>query len=98
MIDISGLDKGAVLAALHNGTMAQGLGVFHDLGRPMTPEEGATEFQSYIHGYIDYCHGRPIKCDLSGDQFEERLYDRDAGSGQAHRVIADLRIRIAAGK
>ena len=100
-VNIKGLDKAAVLAALHNGTRALGMGAFHDRGRmsvddarrfidagkndighPRTMGEGALRF--------DYVQGRPIKVDISGDDFDPRLYDRDAGEGAAERAIAPL--------
>ena len=40
-IDISNLPKNEVLAALHNGTCAMGMGMLHDIGRDMTADEAA---------------------------------------------------------
>jgi hypothetical protein len=89
-VSIEGLDKAAVLAALHNGTKALGLGRLRDLGRDMS----VAEANGFIarHGLrFDYLAGRPLKVDLEGDEFDPGLYDRDAGDGQAERVIAALR-------
>lgn len=41
--------------------------------------------------YFDYVAGHVIKCDISGDEFDERLYDRDCGEGRAAKVIEALR-------
>lgn len=41
--------------------------------------------------YFDYVAGHVIKCDISGDEFDERLYDRDCGEGRAVEVIEALR-------
>lgn len=41
--------------------------------------------------YFDYVEGHVIKCDISGDEFDERLYDRDCGEGRAAEVIEALR-------
>ena len=41
--------------------------------------------------YFDYVEGHVIKCDISGDEFDERLYDRDCGEGRAAEVIDALR-------
>lgn len=41
--------------------------------------------------YFDYVEGHVIKCDISGDEFDERLYDRDCGEGRAVEVIEALR-------
>lgn len=104
MIDITNLPKPAVLAALHNGTRAIGMGSLHDIHRDMTPEEAASCFErgddaTSMFGkfggsrpmYFDYLYGRPLKVDLLGDSFDPRLYDRDAGQGRAAEVIAKLR-------
>lgn len=44
-----------------------------------------------VKGYIDYFQGRAIKCDLSKDTVDPRLYDRDAGAGQFQKVVDCLR-------
>lgn len=103
-INIAGLDKAAILAALHNGTRALGMGRLHDIGRDLTVEEARTimgigDDSTQMFGdmgrkrelYFDYVQGRPIKVDLSGDEFDPWLYDRDAGQGAAARAIAKLR-------
>jgi hypothetical protein len=41
--------------------------------------------------YIDYFGGKAIKMDLSGDEVDPRIYDRDAGEGAFARVVATLR-------
>ena len=41
--------------------------------------------------YFDYVEGHVIKCDLTGDEFDPRLYDRDCGEGRAEEVIEALR-------
>ena len=41
--------------------------------------------------YFDYVHGHVIKCDISGDEFDPRLYDRDCGEGRGEEVIKALR-------
>lgn len=110
MINIQGLPKAKVLAALHNATSALGMGRLHDLGRDMTEAEA----QAFIDrgtddmGFdrdrthdgntlkFDYVRGRPIKANLAGDEFDERGFDRDAGQGRAERAIATLRLEEAA--
>lgn len=90
MVNIKGLDKAKVLLALHNGTQPQGMGFLH--ASTMT-EEGCASDIAAMNGqlYFDYYHGRPLKCDITGDEFNERLYDRDAGQGAAERAIAAIR-------
>lgn len=86
-ISIKGLDKGAVVAALYNRARAQRMGFLHYSPEPMTPEEGA----EYAGRYIDYLSGRAMKVDVTGDNLDPTLYDRDNGQGAAARVIAELR-------
>jgi hypothetical protein len=109
MIDISGLNKEAVLAALYNNSRPMGMGFIHYDPAPMTIEDA----RSIIHdrgddvhaqlggkfrqGYgpdtynFDYLKGRVLKVNLSGDAFNDELYDRDLGEGAAQRVIDKLR-------
>jgi len=90
MISIKDLDKAAVLAALHNNTQPLGRGILHAQG-PMTVEQARSILDGRSDLYFDYVAGRPIKVDLSGDSFDPRLYDRDAGPGAAQQAIDSLR-------
>jgi len=54
----------------------------------MTTEEAASLLES--HTYFDYLKGRVMKVDLSGDELDPWLYDRDNGHGAAKRVIDSL--------
>lgn len=94
MVYIKGLDKAKVLKALWDGSHAQGLSF---LG---VPEGGYTleDAQCAIDGklkygyplYFDYVAGHVIKCDITEDEFDERLYDRDCGEGAAQAAIDKL--------
>lgn len=102
-IDISGLSKAAVLAALYNRATPLGLGWLHYDPQPMTEQEasellGSTENDMGFPkraAYFDYLKGRVMKVDLSGESFSPALYDRDNGSGAAAAVIAELRAEVA---
>lgn len=85
-IEIKGLDKAAVLAALYNASRAQGMGVIHYDPNPMTIEE-ARDLLSTGQTYFDYYKGRVLKVDLSGDTLDAWLYDRDLGQGAAEIAI-----------
>ena len=90
MINIKGLNKAEVLKELYNNSKVQGLGFLQATGRNMTTEEAEEELK---HGTtFDYLHGKVLKVDLSKDEFEEWLYDRDNGQGAAAKVINQLRI------
>ena len=90
MVDIKGLDKARVLKALYVHSHAQGLGSFQAVyaGVP-TLEYFAGLLEQGT--YFDYVGGRVLKVDLSGDEFDERLYDRDCGEGAAQRAVDSVR-------
>lgn len=100
-IDITGLSKAAVLAALYNRAQPQGLGFIHFDPTPWTEADaeayitnnGSVMVQSAsrLDLYFDYVKGRVVKCDLSGDSFDSSLFNRDNGSGAAESVIEELR-------
>lgn len=89
MVNISGLDKGAVIAALYNGARAQGMGLLHFTPESMTPAEGA----KLVGEHLDYVKGRVMKVFITSgnDEFYEGLYDRDNGDGAAQRIVDSLR-------
>lgn len=93
MIDIKGLDKAEVLIALWDNSHAQGMSFLSAI-----PEGAVTveHFRELLQNktYFDYLYGRVIKVDLSEDEFDERLYDRDNYPGAAAEAIAPLRHKI----
>jgi len=89
-ISLEGLDKAAVLAALYNASRPQGMGFLHYDPLPMTTEQ-AQEFLDGGHAYFDYLKGRVMKVDLSNNELDPYLYDRDNGDGAAARAIVALR-------
>lgn len=90
-INIKGMDKGALVAALYNNSRPLGLGMLHYDPAPMTPEQG----REYANDYIDYLKGRVMKVDLRGDTFDPFLYDRDNGNGAAASIIDSLKKEAA---
>lgn len=104
-INISGLNKAEVLAALYNASQVQGMGFLQARpGHVMTKEEA----QSLIDGetmetdysvsrgemgrdslYFDYLYGKVMKIDLSKDTLGVSLYDRDNGHGAAYKALQD---------
>lgn len=87
-MDISQLDKAAVLAALYNHARPQGMGFLHFDLTPMTIEE-ARQIIASGQTYFDYVKGRVMKVDLSKDFLDTRLYDRDNGPGAAENAILE---------
>ena len=90
MISIAGLEKGAVLAVLFNSATSRSLGSLNAHPKPMTSVIGAKVFEE-VGPHFDYLQGRVLKVDLSGDEFDEALYDRDNGAGTASAAIIALR-------
>ena len=88
MIDISKLDKPKVLAALYNASHPQGMGFIHYDPTPMTEHDACMLLSRQT--YFDYVNGRVMKVDLSGTEFDPRLYDRDNGEGAALWAIEHL--------
>ena len=90
-IDISKLDKAAVLAALYNASQPLGLGLFHFTPNDMTHNEAAALLkQAGERPYFDYLKGRVMKISLADGTLRTALYDRDNGQGAAERAIAHL--------
>lgn len=100
-VNIQGLGKAAVLTALYNVARPQGRGVLHATSEPMT-EETATviiaaaeaEPRPYRPLFFEYLNGRVLKIDLSGDELDPWLFDRDNGPGACADAIARLRAQL----
>ena len=90
-MDISGLSKAKVLVALWNASQSQGNSFLDP--RFMTPltEEDAEKILATGQTYFDYLNGRVMKIDLSKDEVETWLFNRDNGDGSAERAISQLR-------
>jgi hypothetical protein len=104
-VDITGLDKAELLAALYNGSRQFGAGFLHAAGANDITIEHAKEIikgkpstgllpwelEDAKHFRFDYVHGRVLKVYIGGDSFCPSLYDRDMGEGAAARVVERLR-------
>jgi len=91
MIDITGLDKATVLAALYGNARPLGMGMLHFTPGDM-PIEEAQQMLDEGQMYFDYVNGRVMKVDLSGDSFDPWLYDRDNGEGAALHALSKIMI------
>lgn len=97
MVNIKGLDKARVLKALYEHSHAQGLGAFQAVHMGVPTLEYFTGLLEQ-GTYFDYLGGRVLKVDLSGDEFDERLYDRDCGKGAAQRAVDSIRDETEGGE
>ena len=84
-LNIQGYDKVNLLYALWNNVLPARF--FAGRSPPSFDRRRAA---TAVLSYIDYYDGRCIKCDLSGNEVNPRLYDRDAGPGAFARVLAAL--------
>ena len=90
MVAINGI-KAEALQALWFASKAQGFGFIHAMGKThITLRECKDLLEQQT--YFDYLHGRVMKVDLSGSEFDPRLYDRDNGVGAAADAVGQLRL------
>lgn len=85
--------KAKTLAALYNASRPQGMGFLHATAEDMTEAEAQAildDGDQRRPAYFDYLKGRVMKVDLSADEFEPGLYDRDNGQGAAARAIEGI--------
>jgi len=91
-MNIAGLDKAEVLAALYNGSRQRGMWFLQTRGAEgMTVEQAREELANNERQYFDYLHGRVMKISLRGDELNTALYNRDNGQGAAEAIIEALR-------
>ena len=95
MISIKGLNKAEVLKALYDRSHEQGMGIFQAVPKGWVTVAHCEQLLKE-QTYFDYLYGRVIKVDLSGDEFNERLYDRDNGPGAALRAVESVSKTIKA--
>ena len=87
-INISKMNKCEVVAKLFNASKAQGMGFMHSGSmREMSLIEAEEHLDNAGDGYFDYLNGRVMKVNVSGDELNPRLYDRDNGEGAAARAL-----------
>ena len=88
-MDISKYAKDDVLRVLYDNARTQGMGLFHYMpGNNMTKAEALECLKNGT--YFDYLKGRVMKVDLSKDELDTRLYNRDNGVDAAEKAIKTL--------
>ncbi len=88
-VNINGLSKAAVLAALYNASQPLGMGFLQYTPEKMSETEAASLLAN--GDYFDYVKGRVMKISLKSDELETYLYNRDNGPNAAEYVIEELR-------
>lgn len=94
-MDISKLNKAEVLAALYNRAQTQDMGIFQYQKGDMSREQ-AEGILKEGRTYLDHLAGRVMKVDLSGDEMDTRLYNRDNGKDAAEKALQPLLDAVAA--
>ena len=96
-MNIAGLNKAAVLAALFNASKQQGMGFMDARGASqMTVADAEQVLRESRTPDFDYLRGRVMKISLEGDTVDTWCYNRDNGQGAAERALAHLRAEVAA--
>lgn len=88
-MNIQGLNKAEVLAALFNASKPQGMGFLQYDPKPMTTEEAEAILKQTTN--FDYLQGRVMKINLEKDEVGTWGYNRDNGENAAERVVEILR-------
>lgn len=89
MINISGIGKAKILAALYNASKPQGMGALKYDPEPMTESEAEQLLKEQTR--FDYLKGRVMKIELGTVELDPWGYDRDNGEGAAARIVDSLR-------
>ena len=87
-INISGLNKAEILAALYNSSKPLGYGILQFDPTPMTVDEAAELLKHTTN--FDYLKGRVMKINLSGDELDTWGYSRDIGENAAEDIVSKL--------
>lgn len=97
MINIKGLDKAEVLYSLWHNSHAQGMSFLGLPQKEFTLERAQELIKERGYNpegenrpnclYFDYVDGHVIKCNITGDTFDEQLYERDCGEGAALKAV-----------
>jgi hypothetical protein len=94
MINIEGLKKSEVLAALYNHAIPMELGISDRPHKDMTPDEAEKLLEECT--YLDYLKGRILKVNLRSDvEFDESIYDRENGCGTATEAVDSIMHKFA---
>lgn len=86
---ITGLNKAEVLVALYNRAKIQGMGFMSNNSGFVMNTEKAKELLSKKIDF-DYLNGKVMKINLSGDELDTYLYNRDNGHNAAEDAIKPL--------
>lgn len=94
-MNIARIPKATLLVALFNQAKPQGLGFLVATTMEMSEAEAQVLIDRSKKAKLplryDYLEGRSCKVDITTDEFDPWLYNRDNGEGVAERVVKELR-------
>ena len=79
--------KAEILTALYNNSRPLGLGFLHFTPEDMDIQEARELLKEST--YFDYLKGRVMKIDLSGEELDPWLYDRDNGTNACENILRE---------
>ena len=88
-INISGISKPKLLAALYNNACPLGMGYLQYTPEPMTEEQAEELLKTQT--YFDYHKGRVMKVNFSTDDLYTGGYNMDNGEGSCERIVESVR-------
>lgn len=88
-MNISGLDKALVLAALYNNAKIQGKSALDLVGD--VPMENAQNYLETRSPDLDCLNGRKMKIDLSFDEVDTSRYNYYNGEDAAEQAVDSIR-------
>ena len=93
MVDIAGIDKAKLLCGLYNAAITQGMGFLQYEPGDMSEDEAQRILDDMPAGRLrfDYLKGRVLKVNITHDEFETAVYNRDNGQNAAENVVSDIR-------
>ena len=90
-LNIKDLDRVELLKSMGRTSKSKFF-TFNLVAAPVFDQE---EAKKAIKNHIDYFCGRAIKTDISKDEINTYLYNRDAGAGKFESIVKSMRTKSA---
>lgn len=91
IVDISGLDKAAILVALYARSKPLGMSILHFVPDDLDYDEAKIILESK-QGYVDYLKGSVMQVALNRDILFTRMFNRFNGYRAAEQAIEQLKV------
>lgn len=97
-MNIKYLSKPLVLQSLYREAAVQGMGFLQARGKSITIEEATEIINKSPRLHFDYLYGKVLKVDLSKNELNTWLYNRDNGKNAAEIAIINGALSTQKGK